>query len=337
MNNHKHRAFTLIELLVVIAIIAILAAILFPVFAQAKAAAKATACLSNVKQITLGGIMYSNDYDDVIMPSYALTPSAWESTTVSQATPLSFWCDLVQPYIKSGQVTPTQYQQKDAFGLMQDPGQSVAQMNASTVFPGYDYSGESGWTVLADYAYATTGFGGLHDYDSWLFDGGTYGGAGTAGLCPNETNTGGFAGVSGAAGSPTDACMNPPGNGAGFPGTYQSQVGTTAFQTGSATGVTQTSVARPSETIIVSDGLTTVAQGPLWNQYGGSGVGTGAGTTPTFCVYTWPGGGDKLHNNGGNNGFVDGHAKRITGNPLDYVSKSSTGSYYFMTYLTMSE
>lgn len=61
----QFKAFTLIELLVVIAIIAILAAILFPVFAQAKEAAKKTQCLSNEKNIGLANLMYSNDYDDV--------------------------------------------------------------------------------------------------------------------------------------------------------------------------------------------------------------------------------------------------------------------------------
>ena len=64
------RAFTLIELLVVIAIIAILAAILFPVFAQAKAAAKKTSALSNVKQISTANILYMNDADDNINRKY---------------------------------------------------------------------------------------------------------------------------------------------------------------------------------------------------------------------------------------------------------------------------
>src|ERR1019366_8134876 len=69
MNSHRSgrafaSAFTLIELLVVIAIIAILAAILFPVFAQAKKAAKSIVALSNVKQIGLAEKMYQGDYDD---------------------------------------------------------------------------------------------------------------------------------------------------------------------------------------------------------------------------------------------------------------------------------
>lgn len=67
MNRTQPRSngFTLIELLVVIAIIAILAAILFPVFAQAKAAAKKAVCLSETKQIAMAHLLYAGDYDDM--------------------------------------------------------------------------------------------------------------------------------------------------------------------------------------------------------------------------------------------------------------------------------
>jgi len=86
----KLKAFTLIELLVVIAIIAILAAILFPVFAQAKGAAKAISDLSNLKQTALGVVMYSNDYDDSF--PYAFD-NDWGNPLV--------WPVITQPYIKS--------------------------------------------------------------------------------------------------------------------------------------------------------------------------------------------------------------------------------------------
>jgi prepilin-type N-terminal cleavage/methylation domain-containing protein/prepilin-type processing-associated H-X9-DG protein len=78
------RGFTLIELLVVIAIIAILAAILFPVFAKARVAAKKSACLSNMKQICLAWNMYTNDYDGACPPLVVWSPYlSWEEILYS--------------------------------------------------------------------------------------------------------------------------------------------------------------------------------------------------------------------------------------------------------------
>lgn len=92
------KAFTLIELLVVIAIIAILAAILFPVFAQAKQAAKKTASLSNMKQVGTATMLYMQDYEDTTVPLYILDPSGGPllSSQGQYYYPL-----LLQPYSKN--------------------------------------------------------------------------------------------------------------------------------------------------------------------------------------------------------------------------------------------
>lgn len=98
------RAFTLIELLVVIAIIAILAAILFPVFAQAKQAAKKTATISNMKQIGTGAMLYFGDYDDVIMPLRWFNPTDPAVQTYPSTQGFFFYPLLMQPYMKNVEI-----------------------------------------------------------------------------------------------------------------------------------------------------------------------------------------------------------------------------------------
>ncbi|CAN5543936.1 hypothetical protein BH11ARM2_BH11ARM2_38400 [soil metagenome] len=93
----KQKAFTLIELLVVIAIIAILAAILFPVFAQAKQAAKKTAQLSNMKQLAIGLKLYSGDTDDVM-------PMAWFLPDTNGPGIGTQWNQRLFPYVKNNNI-----------------------------------------------------------------------------------------------------------------------------------------------------------------------------------------------------------------------------------------
>jgi prepilin-type N-terminal cleavage/methylation domain-containing protein/prepilin-type processing-associated H-X9-DG protein len=118
MRAHRS-GFTLIELLVVIAIIAILASILFPVFAQAKEAAKKTTCLSNFKQIGIGITLYATDQNDC-MPHVnqgAIGIPGW-----GFGHPDYVWPELIAPYVKNWQVyrCPSDPNATDA-GLTVDP------------------------------------------------------------------------------------------------------------------------------------------------------------------------------------------------------------------------
>lgn len=122
----RKAAFTLIELLVVIAIIAILAAILFPVFAQAKAAAKKTASLTNAKQLGTGHMLYAADFDDIFVYANPLMgpDGVWESGGAGWWGP--GWPFKVQPYLKN-------------YGIFRAPGER-SQTGGSWNRPTMSYS-----------------------------------------------------------------------------------------------------------------------------------------------------------------------------------------------------
>ena len=150
------KAFTLIELLVVIAIIAILAAILFPVFAQAKLAAKKTQGISNTKQTGTANLIYMADYDDLMpngwsrrsdnshrwntihpAPSTAVL-DGWEDPII-QSQVKSAWAEAIQPYMKNWE-------------LLNAPGQTL---NAFAGTPSGTYAAQTGITfngLLSNYS-----------------------------------------------------------------------------------------------------------------------------------------------------------------------------------------
>jgi prepilin-type N-terminal cleavage/methylation domain-containing protein/prepilin-type processing-associated H-X9-DG protein len=129
---YKTRAFTLIELLVVIAIIAILAAILFPVFAQAKLAAKKTTDLSNLKQLAVGINMYNADYDDTDPITSPLTSPNFFTIPVDRTPSANpglrgcFWANAVYPYVKSWQMYKGPESSHDNFPFGQLPASTSA-------------------------------------------------------------------------------------------------------------------------------------------------------------------------------------------------------------------
>ena len=139
MKQTAVRAFTLIELLVVIAIIAILAAILFPVFARARENARRTSCLSNLKQIGLGIMQYTQDYDERYPGGFegTMSPVTYVTQTKAGWPGRLFstngtrnrvcWMDMIYPYVKSVQI----------FQCPSQPDSNAATSYASS----YGYSG----------------------------------------------------------------------------------------------------------------------------------------------------------------------------------------------------
>lgn len=111
IRNTKLRGFTLIELLIVIAVIAIIAAILFPVFGRARENARRSSCASNLKQIGLGLIQYSQDYDERYPAQKStLGTDGQYQIVVDYSNPAVYntangqnWVASIEPYVKSWQ------------------------------------------------------------------------------------------------------------------------------------------------------------------------------------------------------------------------------------------
>jgi len=125
------RGFTLVELLVVIAILAVLAALLFPAFARARAAARQTQCLSNLKQIGTSLGLYMADHDDLfphaLDPTDRLTPQIWSDHPEFQARipTMPLLHEVVQPYLRSLEV----------FRCPSDDGSAVLDSHPDIPFP----------------------------------------------------------------------------------------------------------------------------------------------------------------------------------------------------------
>lgn len=137
----KKTGFTLIELLVVIAIIAILAAILFPVFAQAKAAAKKTTAVSNAKQIGLGHLMYLNDFDDRYVVYYDRVSGDCNGFVYTGSN--KYWPELVSPYITKARNQTGQALIEDLSPIFVDPIKPFVKQTGS----GFQYGNITSWGI----------------------------------------------------------------------------------------------------------------------------------------------------------------------------------------------
>jgi prepilin-type N-terminal cleavage/methylation domain-containing protein/prepilin-type processing-associated H-X9-DG protein len=176
--------FTLIELLVVIAIIAILAAILFPVFAKARAQARKTVGISNLKELGLATMMYVQDYDERF-PYYnwgvmSCSEVGTGGSSISGDSPAfeyysaAAWCNSLQPYVKNLGIfqDPSdkhQWQPGYCINFPQSNFKAGTQSWKKSTFVSYGWSESASGTTLATYSSPASDIL-WSDYDGVLLD-----------------------------------------------------------------------------------------------------------------------------------------------------------------------
>jgi len=190
MKKSNPRAFTLIELLVVIAIIAILAAILFPVFARAKLAAKKAVDLSNMKQQALALQMYHDDWDDMMVrTSTDVDSDYWVAHGYAPTANFRvYWIEWVYPYVRNEGVfrAPADANPEDVHGF--SPVHYNSYITNYAAMAAHDFQPVN-YSVFGDPAGLILNTNRRHKFPA---GGGTATFKGTSGFLPGQPCTVGF-------------------------------------------------------------------------------------------------------------------------------------------------